>query len=247
MVSDFFSGVSYIFRGMRLIFDRRFLPWVLTPILISITVFIILLSLTILYFTPIKDFLFDFIPDWPEWIKWLLYPVIISALFLLLLMTQLILSSLIAAPFNTQLSHRIELHLSPQKSMPAKSAVFAQTFGAIRDEIIKISYFLIRALPILLLYLIPVVNILAAILWVILSIRMLAMEFCEYPMGNHDLSFKKQRELLKSHRTLSFTFGGTLLLLTMIPFINVLLIPSAVAGATLMWMEKFKQENRRHP
>lgn len=247
MVNDFFSGATYVLRGMRLIFDRRFLPWVLTPIIINIVVFIVLLSLTIIYFTPIKDFLFDFIPAWPEWIKWLLYPVIISALFLLLLMTQLILSSLIAAPFNTQLSHQIELHLSPQqKSIPTKSALVTQTLGAIRDEIIKISYFLIRALPILLLYLIPVINILAAILWIILCIRMLAIEFCEYPMGNHDLSFKKQRGLLKSRRTLSLTFGATLLLLTMIPFVNLLLIPSAVAGATLMWIEKFKQENT-HP
>ncbi len=41
-------------------------------------------------------------------------------------------------------------------------------------------------------------------------------------------------------------FGGATLFLTLIPVVNFLAMPTAVAGATVMWAEEFdkKQENR---
>ena len=56
-------------------------------------------------------------------------------------------------------------------------------------------------------------------------------------MGNHDISFKIQREKFGSNRQLAYGFGSGVMLLTMIPIINFLAMPVAVAGATRMFIE----------
>jgi len=57
-------------------------------------------------------------------------------------------------------------------------------------------------------------------------------------MGNHDLTFKQQKETLRKRRGLSLGFGGSLMILTSIPIINFIVMPVAVAGATAMWVDQ---------
>jgi CysZ protein len=68
---------------------------------------------------------------------------------------------------------------------------------------------------------------------------MLALEFADYPMGNHGLLFKEQRSKLQEKRWMVLGFGGATMILLMIPFINFIVMPTAVAGATVMWVEEF--------
>ncbi len=57
-------------------------------------------------------------------------------------------------------------------------------------------------------------------------------------MGNHDLTFKQQKQTLKKRRGLSLGFGGSVMVLTSIPIINFIVMPVAVAGATAMWVDQ---------
>ena len=60
-------------------------------------------------------------------------------------------------------------------------------------------------------------------------------------MGNHGLSFPRQREVLAKRPLLCLGFGGSVMLALMIPVLNFLVIPASVAGATLMWVEEFSK------
>ncbi|MDT8372288.1 MAG: sulfate transporter CysZ, partial [Gammaproteobacteria bacterium] len=49
-----------------------------------------------------------------------------------------------------------------------------------------------------------------------------------------------QRQILKQKRLLALGFGLATLGATMIPIVNFLVIPAAVAGATALYLERLK-------
>lgn len=97
-----------------------------------------------------------------------------------------------------------------------------------------------RALPLGLLFLIPGINVAAPFIWALFSAWMLAIEYLDYPMANHALHFATQRRILRGNRLLAYGFGGGTLLLTMIPVLNFIAMPAAVAGATALWVEELR-------
>jgi CysZ protein len=62
-------------------------------------------------------------------------------------------------------------------------------------------------------------------------------------MGNHGLRADEQKRRLGEKRMMSLGFGGAVTIATMIPVVNFLVMPAAVAGATAMWVERWKNEN----
>jgi CysZ protein len=89
--------------------------------------------------------------------------------------------------------------------------------------------------------LIPVINFIAPVLWVVFGSWLLALEYLDYPMGNHDLSFSRQKQVLAGRRGLSLGFGGMVMILTSIPLVNFFVMPIAVAGATAMWVDQLQE------
>ena len=69
---------------------------------------------------------------------------------------------------------------------------------------------------------------------------MLALEYAAYPMENHRVYFSQVRSHLKKHKLLAFGFGAAVMVASSIPFINFVVVPAAVAGATAMWVNRLK-------
>jgi CysZ protein len=80
-------------------------------------------------------------------------------------------------------------------------------------------------------------------LWLLFSAWFLALEYGDYPMANHGLSFAEQRQRLRQTRFTALAFGGGLTLLMMVPILNFVAMPAAVAGATVFWKERLAQES----
>lgn len=104
-------------------------------------------------------------------------------------------------------------------------------------EMRKLGYFLPRALGLLILSLIPGVNIIAAPLWVIFNIWMMAVQYIDYPADNNKVSWTVMLQWLRSQRFLSLGFGGITYLALMVPIFNLIAMPAAIAGATLLWVD----------
>lgn len=68
---------------------------------------------------------------------------------------------------------------------------------------------------------------------------MLALEYADFPLGNHGLGFTDIRNKLAEKRFLALGFGGAVMLGTMIPLFNFIVMPVAVAGATAMRVEQY--------
>ena len=69
---------------------------------------------------------------------------------------------------------------------------------------------------------------------------MMSLQYMDYPMGNHRLSFKQQKQLQQKQRFFSLGFGSSVLVATMIPVVNFLIIPVAVIASTKIWLEHYK-------
>jgi CysZ protein len=113
--------------------------------------------------------------------------------------------------------------------------------AALISEGRKVVYYLFRAIPLLVLAWIPVVNLAVPVLWLALNAWMLALEYADYPMGNHGIEFAEQRARLRTRPLVAFGFGGAALVVTLIPVVNFIAVPTAVAGATALWVGELRE------
>jgi CysZ protein len=83
--------------------------------------------------------------------------------------------------------------------------------------------------------------VLAPLLWFLLAAWMMAVEYLEYPLGNHGMSFPQVRRLVAANRKLAMGYGAGIIALTMVPGINFIVMPVAVCGATRMYLDRLQQ------
>jgi CysZ protein len=172
-----------------------------------------------------------------------LWPIFAITSLVLVFYTFALVANLIAAPFNGLLAEAVEKHLTGQSldDVGGWKAAMKDLWPSIKSELVKLSYFIIRAIPLLILLIIPGINIIATFLWMLFSAWMLTIEYMDYPMANHKLMFPEQRQRLKARRLLGLGFGASVTLLTMIPVVNFIAMPAAVAGATSAWVRDLKE------
>ncbi|MCI0529882.1 MAG: sulfate transporter CysZ [Nitrospira sp.] len=238
------AGAGYLLRGLTLITQAGIRQYVIIPLMINTVLFAFLIWYGANQFSHLIEWL---LPDWLDWLRWLLWPLFAVTGLLILFYTFSLVANLVGAPFNGPLAEAVERHLTGQntKQSDGFGKLARDLFPSLVSEFKKILYFLVRAVPLLILFLIPGINIVAPFLWIAFSAWMLALEYADYPMGNHGLLFPQQRLKLQEKRMMVLGFGGAALLLTLIPVVNFLVMPTAVAGATVMWVEEFGKEQEK--
>lgn len=241
-MSNPFAGVGYFFQGLGLIFRPGLRRYVAIPLAINISLFGGLIWLGADQFERFLNWLMPDLPQWLQWSEWLLWVLFAVAALLILFFTFSLLANIIAAPFNGLLAEAVEIHLSG-KALPNGGGwqkMLRELVPTLIDELRKLIYLLLWSLPFLLLFLIPVINLIAPFTWLAFTAWMLVVEYADYPMGNHGLRSDEQKQRLGEKRLLALGFGSTVSVATMIPLFNFLVMPAAVAGATAMWVARFK-------
>lgn len=244
MLAQSLTGAAALLKGVRLMMQPGLRRFVVIPVAINVLVFGLSLWVLTAQFSALVTEWVAALPGWLEWLEWLFWLVFGIAALLLVFYTFSIVANLIAAPFNGLLAEAVENHLTGQPLPGGGSLIDAlkEAPVALFDELRKLGYFALRAIPLLILFWIPLLNLAAPLLWLLLSAWMMMIEYGDYPMGNHGLRFADQRQRLRQHKLLGFGFGGATLFATMIPLVNFLVMPAAVAGATALWLEQLKDE-----
>ncbi len=235
-----FSGTGYFLKGLSLIKQKGVKRYVAIPLLINVVLFATAIYFASVYLGVLMGWVEGALPVWLGWLSWLLVPLFVIAAVLIVFFGFAVVGNLIAAPFNGLLAEAVEMKLRghPMDSGGGWKKLAKDFFASLASELRKLVYFAVRAVPLLILLLIPGVNIIATVLWLLLTAWMLAVEYADYPMANHGLTFPRQRKILASRRYLTLGFGGVMTLVLMVPFLNFLLIPAGVAGATAMWVDQ---------
>ena len=236
MIAQPARGAFYLLQGFGLILKPGIRAFVLIPLLINFIFFALFIWLGLMQLGDIIDHLMASVPEWLQWLEWLIWPLFALTFIIIGFFISMMSANIIAAPFNGLLAEAVERHLghAPASEGGGWKTLIKSLGPALLSEGRKIVYFLLRALPLLLLYVIPGINILAPVLWGLFAAWMLTLEYIDYPLSNHGQLFPDYRTMLRERRLLSLGFGGAALALTVIPVLNFIAIPVAVAGATAM-------------
>ena len=193
------SGFFLPFQGLRLMLKPGLRRYVLVPLLLNIALFAGLAYFAGGYF---DDFMNEWLPQhgWLEFVRWLLWILFAAAYALAVFYGFTLIANLIAAPFNAMLAARVEEKLTGVLPAESDESLLRAIVPAVAGELGKIFYFVSRALPLLILFFVPGVNILATIGWLIFGFWFLAIEYADYPMGNHALRPHQQRDHLRRRR-----------------------------------------------
>ncbi len=228
------KGASYVLTGLRWLPKRGIRGFVAIPLLINSILFSIGIYWGADQLERLDLYMQSYLPGWLHWLHWLLWPLFLVTVLIVIFYTFTVFANVIASPFNSLLSERVEKMVAPAARSTTNTNIKDLILSPL-TEVKKLLYFAGWVIPLLLLSFVPVVNVITPALWLVLGAWMLALEYADYPLGNHGIPFRKQRFLLRKNRLLVLGFGGMTLLLTLIPILNFLAMPSAVIGATLMW------------
>jgi CysZ protein len=101
-------------------------------------------------------------------------------------------------------------------------------------------YYLPRLIGLLLITIIPGVNFIAPFLWLLFGAWMMTVQYTDFGADNNNVRFRELRERLSDERMTSLSFGIIVYLMIAIPLLNLVVMPAAVAGGTVFWVERLK-------
>ncbi|WP_111977199.1 sulfate transporter CysZ [Algibacillus agarilyticus] len=227
--------MNHFFAGFNLITQPGLRRFVIVPLLINIILFVIALIALISQLDHITDWAYSLLPSWLSWLSYLVSPLIIIATFMVFSFIFTAVANFIAAPFNGILAEKTE-HLLTGKSPDYQTTFSSEVTRTLKREWQKLMYVLPKSIGFLILFwLVPIFG---QVIWFLFSAWIMAIQYCDYPFDNHKVEFGDMKDTLWQHKGSAFSFGGTVVLFSMVPFINLLVMPVAVCGATKLWVEE---------
>jgi len=232
------SGFGYLIEGFRLLLHPHLRLFVIIPILIN-TVFLIVLTSVLFYqFTFAVSFMMDWLPNWLEFLAYIVGVICAVLILLFYGYSFSTITNFLAAPFYGVLAEKVE-ELSLGKKLQGEPLLSMVPRTLLR-ELQKLWYFIWRSLFVFILTFIPIVGPVIGLIWVAWS---MSVQYCDYAADNHQTPFTKLRFQLSGQLSTSWGFGGCVMLGTMVPLLNVVVIPAAVIGGSLYWLEELQDQD----
>jgi len=219
-------AANCLLQGLKLVGNPKLRKYLLIPVLINLVLYSIVLGLGYYY---VSDLISQFIPDWLSWLEWLIWPLFFLSFSTVGFFTFTLVANLIASPFYCQLAAKTVDLISGQ----ANSIEEQSMNQVVLAEIKRAGYLISRMLPLLILFVIPGINLIAPFLWMLFGAWGMGIEFMAYPLENKGLLFKQQKDIAKSRRIGVISFGGLIVIGLSIPVFNLIVAPAAVIGATI--------------
>lgn len=159
---------------------------------------------------------------------------LVGAWLLLVVYAFVTVTSVVGQPFFERISHRVDARLGPVPTAPAwpwwRNAVRGVGEGA---RLLLLTVPLSAGL--FLLGLIPAIGTVASwILGALLGGWFVALEFTAIPFERRGLLLRDRRRILATRRARTLGFGAMAFVMSAVPPLSVLAMPSAVAGGTML-------------
>ncbi|RUO77927.1 sulfate transporter CysZ [Idiomarina seosinensis] len=235
------NGLAYLARGFKLIQSKGLKRFVIIPILVNLVLF----SGAVYWLTAttqqLTERLTEWLPSYFQWLEYLVYPILVLFILAMFYFLFTSITNLIAAPFNGLLAEKVEQYESGQTiSDEGLAGLVKDIPRTLGREFQKMWYYLPRALGFFLLSL--VVPVIGQVIWFIWVCWMMSIQYLDYPFDNHKLPFTRMRFELRAQKGKSLSFGFGVIVLTMIPLVNLIVMPVAIAGATSLWVDHYRNK-----
>ncbi|PVX41458.1 uncharacterized protein involved in cysteine biosynthesis [Pasteurella langaaensis DSM 22999] len=238
------SAIHYFVMGWHLITQQGLRRFVIMPILLNVLLMIGLFWLFISKIGDIIDWVMAFLPDWLAWMSSLMFIASLAMILTVFYFSFTMLSGFIAAPFNGLLAEKVEKMLTGEVMIDTNISDFIKDVPRmLAREWQKLVYSLPKYIVLFLFGFMPYFGqTVVPIIVFVFGAWMMAIQYCDYPFDNHKISFHSMRFKLAQNRTQSLIFGALITLCTLVPIINLVVIPVAVCGATAMWVDTYRKE-----
>jgi len=234
-VAKLLQGPACLIEGLALLLRPGIKRFIVLPLVVGMLIYGLIIWVAVNLFSAWVDSLMSFLPSWLGFLRYLFKPLFAILLTFLVALCFNLLVGLVMAPFNSLLAEKIEgLLKADQGDFPPFTWV--SVIKSVQRELRKLIYFLPRFVPLLVLSWIPVINLMAAPLLILLSIWMMALQYLDYPADNNDLNWQQTLAWLREKRLQSLGFGAVVCFFA--PFIGFFITPIAVAGATVLWVRE---------
>jgi CysZ protein len=242
--NNVFMGARYFIDGVRLLWRPELRAYILVPLAVNLVLFALLTVALVQNAGDLLDWLQGYLPNWLEWLAWIAWIVIGAIVLLIYGYSFNIITNIIAAPFYGFLAEKAEELLSGEEMQqePLLRMIPRVTWR----EIIKLTYFIVRGIFIILLMIliafIPVINILAPLIGLLWAAWSMAIQYADYAADNHQTPFRDLRCRLRNNLYSTLGFGGMVMACSIVPVLNIFAMPAAVTGGALFWLNELKAQ-----
>jgi CysZ protein len=232
---NFIKGMTYFGQGLSRLLTPGLKRFIIMPVAFNFLLFMGLFYLSYYYAFPYASHYMDKLPSWLSFLSGVLIVLFIIAFILLFLAMFTVMFNVIASPFNGLLAEKAQKLLYGKSIPPVPFAVMA--IRAFERQARFLRYFLPRFLGMGILFFIPFLQPVFPFIWFIFTAWMLSMQFQDLPLDNNLVSFSDMQASVKANRMRSLGFGSAINLASFIPFLNIVIMPAAVIGSTMLYCD----------
>jgi CysZ protein len=238
-VRDLFTGAGLLLRGVGM-YGRS--PGLLLlgvlPALIAMLVIGGAFAVLAYYVDDVAGALTGFAhgwaPDARQAVRYLAAIAVLGAAGLLAILTFTAVTLAIGDPFYEKISERIERRLGGVPGAVDRPW-YRDLLRNVADSVRLLALSAAVGVPLFLLGLVPVLGqVTAAVAGALVGGWILAVELTGVAFARRGMRLAQRRAALRSRRALAVGFGAATFVCFLIPFGAILLMPAAVAGATLL-------------
>lgn len=238
------NAINYFVQGYHLIFQAGVKKFVIIPLIANIVIMSLLVGWFFSKLSVFVDMGMQYLPDWLQWLSYIVSVLLVALLCVIFCYFFSAITNIIAAPFNGVLSEHVEAHLVGKKLPDTTMADIVKDIPRIlKRELHKIGYYLKWAIPLFILSWVPIIGqTIIPLVWFGFTAWMLNMQYADYAFDNHKVSFTDMRAMLRKDIGGNCFFGAIVSLFTIIPILNLFIMPIAVCGATAKWVDMYRDE-----
>ncbi|MEJ2681781.1 MAG: sulfate transporter CysZ [Gammaproteobacteria bacterium] len=239
-INNNMTHAPYLLQGALLLLRPGYKRFILIPLACNLALFIVSMLVLISYLNHAAAQYMQWIPDWLQAIEVIMWFIVGFGIFFLYSLTFTSITNLLAAPFNGFLSEKIQADTTGEP-LP-DDTLWSMTLRTLKREFQKLLYFVLYGLLVsIILFIIsfiPLLNVCAPILGIAWVCWSLGIQYIDYAADNNHIEFQALRRWCAKRRLRVVMYGGTVLLITLIPIVNVIVMSAAVAGGTLFWLNE---------
>ncbi|MCZ2527694.1 hypothetical protein GQS52_08945 [Streptomyces sp. SCUT-3] len=245
---DLAAGFGYLMKGQRWVARHtRWWGFGMIPALVSLVLYAGALAVlgfwaddAVAWATPFAD---DWGSPWQSLVRGTLVVLLFGAGLGLAVLTFTAVTLLVGSPFYESLAERVEELEGGGPDGPDTSLWHDLVVGA-RDSLVILFWTALFGVLLFACGFVPVIGQTAVpAVGFCVSGFFLAAELTSVPLQRRGIPLKERLRRLRGHKMLSLGFGVPLVLLFLLPFVAVLAMPGAVAGATLMARERLTDQD----
>ncbi|MEU0564898.1 EI24 domain-containing protein [Nonomuraea sp. NPDC005983] len=230
---DFAAGVGFFLQGLGWVArNGRWWLFGLIPALIAFAVYVVALVLLGTNASDLAEFLTPFADSW-SWrgtFRTLIGVALVLGGLALAVLTFTALTLAIGEPFYEKLSAAVDV-LPDVEEQPWWRTVPR----SIRDSLVTLGWVLVFTVPLFFLGFVPVIGqTVVPVIGAAVSGFFLTVELTMLALERRGRSRRERFALLRANKGLALGFGVVVFLLFLVPFVAVLAMPAAVAGAALL-------------